>query len=122
MTDYTPTTEFVRSQYARHGLCEFYDKAAEDPTLSFNGYEVAAEFDRWLESVKAEARKEVLDRKWVTTPEELFQHVLAGRNAERERIEDIVDDEYADLVAAGHLNSEALVVLGRILDRIGGGE
>lgn len=80
------------------------------------------EFDRWLESVKAVERNDALDKEWITTPDELLQHVLAGRNAERERIEDIIDNEYADLVAAGHLNSEAMVVLGRILDRIGGEE
>ena len=53
------------------------------------------DFDRWFNSVKAE---------------------------ERERIEDIIDDEYADLVAAGHLNSQAQIMLGRILNRISGGQ
>jgi len=72
--------------------------------------------------VKAEARNEALGREWITTPDELLQHVIAGRKAERERIEDIIDDEYSDLVAAGHLNSEAQTMLGRILDKISGVE
>ena len=73
MTDYTPhipTTDYVRDQYVRQANYDFY---TDEAIVDFNGYEVAAEFDRWLESVKAEERarikllfeKEVLETsKW----------------------------------------------------------
>ena len=46
MTDYTPTTERVRSEYAR------------DTNASKKHEVPRAEFDRWLEQVKAEAWEE----------------------------------------------------------------
>jgi hypothetical protein len=56
MTDYIPTTEHVRAQYARQ---ENYDDYFEgDIFLTPDGQISAAQFDRWLESVKAEAVRE----------------------------------------------------------------
>ena len=50
MSDRTPTTETVRGQYTR-----------EQPPLIATVGEKRAEFDRWLEQVKAEAWEEGYD-------------------------------------------------------------
>ena len=50
MSDYTPTTEQVREQYSR-----------EQPPHIGTVSEKRAEFDRWLDAVKAEAWDEGFD-------------------------------------------------------------
>ena len=54
MSDYTPTTEMVKSLY-EIGKIKAYDS-----------YDLA-EFDRWLAEVKAQAWEEGYNAKWVET-------------------------------------------------------
>jgi hypothetical protein len=100
MTDYTPTTEHVRAQYARQENYDDYYKG--DIFLTSDGQISAAQFDRWLESVKAEARNEVLNREWITTPDELLQHVIAGRESERERIVRQLENIATNVIKSGN--------------------
>jgi hypothetical protein len=70
MTDYALTTEEIKL---------WVELNLRDHSDISNGGEL---FDRWLEKVKNDA----LDGEWITTPEELYKHVMAGVKAERERI------------------------------------
>jgi hypothetical protein len=59
MSDYTPTTEHVRAQYARQ---ENYDPYFEgDWYLTEDGQHSAEEFDRWLAEVEKKAKAQAWD-------------------------------------------------------------
>ena len=59
------------------------------------------------------------DIEFMSSTKELLEHILAGINAERERILNILDRESDALIAAGDTDSDCLFMLSRLIDEIG---
>jgi len=61
MTDYTPTTEYIKDSYV-HEQMNLHNFDFGSHLEAVVKVRATAEFDRWLETVKAEAIQEVEDK------------------------------------------------------------
>lgn len=87
MTDYTPTTEQVRGQYTRE----------QPPPIATMG-EKRAEFDRWLDEIRAEAWDAAVDDAYrvasaTAARTQSIDAILAALTPQRKEIKDAIGQD-----------------------------
>jgi hypothetical protein len=58
------------------------------------------------------------EAEFAITAQEVYDHVMAGIRAERERVLDILEKESADLIAKGDKEGDGLYILSKIIDEV----